>query len=261
MTMATPPKTMPPKPETVHIDTSKPLTPTHALSITHTKQHTILIQDLTPHLPELFTATSNLSLEAAQKLIEANPAPPILFTLKKENLLGTHLTVHDKEGKEVAEWKSPFLNLHAAKITIKFLDGQGEKAVDVIPLVTEKISESFKLNNTTYVWQAESKHHQYKHLYKVVEIKAPASAVEASSSGDTDTPATITKKVREVARYTQKHGHGHGHHGKEGLLVLDSGEIEELVGVLTLCAMLEQVHKEERNEKIYDRVVSGLVVG
>jgi hypothetical protein len=39
-----------------------------------------------------------------------------------------------------------------------------------------------------------------------------------------------------VARYAQEAGHGHG---KEGLLVLDSGEIDELVGVLTLCAMLE----------------------
>jgi hypothetical protein len=144
MTMATAPQAAKgnlPKPQTVPIDTSKPLTPTHALSITHTKHHTILIQELTSHLAELFTATSNLSLEEAQKLIEATPAPPTLFTLKKENLLGTHLTVHDKEGKEVAEWRNPVLNLHAAKITIKFLDGQGEKAVEVIPIVDEKISE------------------------------------------------------------------------------------------------------------------------
>jgi len=34
--------------------------------------------------------------------------------------------------------------------------------------------------------------------------------------------------------------HGHGHAGgKEGLLVLDAGKISDLVGVLTLCAMLE----------------------
>jgi hypothetical protein len=43
-----------------------------------------------------------------------------------------------------------------------------------------------------------------------------------------------------VARYSQKHVHGHGHAGgKEGLLVIDSREISDLVGVLTLCAMLE----------------------
>lgn len=253
--MATSAKTTLPKPDTVPIDTSKPLTPTHALSIIHTKHHTILIQELTPHLPELFTATSNLSLEAGQKLIESTPAPPNLFTLKKENLLGTHLTVHDKEGKEVAEWRNPVLSLHAAKITIKFLDGEGEKAVEVIPVGNEKISESFTLNNTTYVWEAESKHHQYKHLYKIIENTTSAPNTEASSSNETPIPASITKKAREVARYAQKHGHGHGHHGKEGLLVIDSGEIEELVGVLTLCAMLEQVHKEERTDKIYDKVV------
>ena len=144
ITMATPPqaaKANALKPQTVPIDTSKPLTPTHALSITHTKHHTILIQELTPHLAELFTATANLSLEEAQKLIETTPAPPTLFTLKKENLLGTHLTVHDKEGKQVAEWKNPILNFHAAKIAIKFLNGQGEKVVEVIPIADEKISE------------------------------------------------------------------------------------------------------------------------
>jgi hypothetical protein len=73
-------------------------------------------------------------------------------------------------------------------------------------------------------------------------VPAPAEAAE----GTTSTPETeavakpIIKRAREVARYSQKHVHGHGHAGgKEGLLVIDSGEISDLVGVLTLCAMLE----------------------
>jgi hypothetical protein len=129
-----------PKPETVPIDTSKPLKPTHALSITHTKHHTIIIQDLSPSLSSLYSK-DGLAIEEATKLVDATPAPPTLFTIKKENLLGTHLTVHDQEGKEVAEWKNPILSLHASKVTIKFLGEQEQKTVEVNPIGHDKISE------------------------------------------------------------------------------------------------------------------------
>lgn len=245
--------------EIVPIDTHTPLAPTHALSITHTKHHTILIQDLTPSLSSLFSPSTGLAIEEATKLIDGTPAPPTLYTLKKENLLGSHMTVHDNEGKEVAEWKNPILSLHAGKVTIKFLDAEvGQKMVEVNPIGHDRISESFHLNNKTYVWETESKHHQHKHLYKVETVPAPAEATEGSTSTpETETVAKpITKRAHEVARYSQKHVHGHGHAGgKEGLLVIDSREISDLVGVLTLCAMLEQVHKEERFDTIVGNVV------
>jgi hypothetical protein len=130
-----------PQAETVPIDHSKPLTPTHALSITHTKHHTIIIQDLTPSISSLFSSKDGLAIEEATKLIDATPAPPTLYTLKKENLLGTHLTVHDKEGKEVAEWKNPILSFRAGKVTIKFLGEQEQKTVEVNPIGHERISE------------------------------------------------------------------------------------------------------------------------
>ena len=71
-----------------------------------------------------------------------------MFTLKKENLLCTHLTAHDKEGKEVAEWKNPILSLHASKVTIKFL-GQNEenKLVEVNPIGHDRVSEVCKKNS------------------------------------------------------------------------------------------------------------------
>jgi hypothetical protein len=130
------------KPVTAPVDTSQPLKPTHALSITHTKHHTIIIQDLTPSLSSLFSHKHGLTIEEATKLIDATPAPPTVFTLKKENLLCTHLTAHDKEGKEVAEWKNPILSLHASKVTIKFL-GQNEenKLVEVNPIGHDRVSE------------------------------------------------------------------------------------------------------------------------
>lgn len=135
-------KVEPKEAESVPIDTHKPLTPTHALSITHTKHGQIIIQDLTPSLPSLFSPSTGLAVEEATKLIDGTPAPPTLYTLKKENFLGTHMTVHDKEGKEIAEWKNPILSLHAGKVTIKFLDGEvGQKLVEVNPIGHDAISE------------------------------------------------------------------------------------------------------------------------
>jgi len=234
--------------ETVPIDHSKPLKPTHALAITHTKHHTIIIQDLSPSLPSLYSK-EGLAVEEATRLVDATPAPPVLYTLKKESLLGSHLIVNDKDGKEVAEWKNPILSLHAGKVTIKFLGEQEQKTVEVNPIGHDRISESFELNNKTYIWEAESKHHQLKHLYEVVQTTTAAPPAGASTSAPEGevlaTPITTTKKAREVARYVQKHVHGHGHAGgKEGLLVIDSAEVPELVGVVTLVAVLEQVHKE-----------------
>jgi len=250
-------KTVEHEPGTIPVDVRQPLKPTRALSITHTKHGQIIIQDLTSSLPTLFAPTTGLAIEAATKLIDATPVPPVLYTLKKENLLGTHLTATDKEGKVVAEWKNPILSFHASKVSIKFL-GEEQKTVDVNPIGHDKISESFTFNNKNYIWESEFAHHQHKHLYVVVEPTTATAVAPAESS--TSTPPTpsapIHKVALEIARYTQKHVHGHGHAGgKEGLLVLNAGEIEEVVGVLTLCAMLEQLHKEERFERAYDNVV------
>jgi hypothetical protein len=136
------------QPETVPIDTSHSLKPTSALSITHTKHHTIIVQDLTSSLDTFFSQSSGLSLESATHLLSTTPAPPTLYTLKRENLLGTHLTVKDREGKELAEWKNPILSLHAAKIAIKFLGEEGEKTVVVNPISHERVSEVRAVSTT-----------------------------------------------------------------------------------------------------------------
>jgi hypothetical protein len=45
---------------------------------------------------------------------------------------------------------------------------------------------------------------------------------------------TIGQVRREVARYAQRSSHE-----REGLLVLNGREVDELIVVLTICAMLE----------------------
>jgi hypothetical protein len=44
----------------------------------------------------------------------------------------------------------------------------------------------------------------------------------------------VEEEKKEVARYAQRSSHEH-----EGLLVLDGREVDELVVVLTVCAILE----------------------
>lgn len=52
------------------------------------------------------------------------------------------MTAHDQAGKEVAEWKSPVLSLHAGKVTIKFLEPENEQTTVVVsPICHDGISE------------------------------------------------------------------------------------------------------------------------
>lgn len=55
----------------------------------------------------------------------------------------------------------------------------------------------------------------------------------------TDAPQVIENEAvgkvkREVARYAQRSAHE-----REGLLVMDGAEVDEMVAVLTVCAMAE----------------------
>jgi hypothetical protein len=113
------------KPEAIPLDLSSSLTPTRALFITHSNHQILLILDLTPSLTSIYTP-EGLSLDVAANLATATPLPPVIYKLKKENLLGTHLSVRDGEGKEVAEWESPILSFHMGRTTVKFLDGEAE---------------------------------------------------------------------------------------------------------------------------------------
>jgi hypothetical protein len=71
--------------------------------------------------------------------------------------------------------------------------------------------KAFVKDGVTYIWDVQKTHHEHKALSKVVE----------------------GEKV-EIARYTQKHSHD-----KEVVLMINGKEADDLVAVLTICAMLE----------------------
>ena len=127
------------KPELIPLDPSYILEPTHALFLTHNKD-SIFILDLTNSLSSLYFPPKTdgegkdfaLALSVATTVASSTPAPATVWTVKRENLVGTRFVVKDGEGKEVAEWKCPILSLHMGRATVKFLSGAGageEKSV------------------------------------------------------------------------------------------------------------------------------------
>jgi hypothetical protein len=89
------------KPETLPVDPSSPLDPTHALFLTHSKSE-IFILDLTLSLSSLYFPPSpgakkdfGLALSVATTVASAKPPPPTIYTVKRENLVGTKFRVKD----------------------------------------------------------------------------------------------------------------------------------------------------------------------
>jgi hypothetical protein len=73
--------------------------PFQALNL-HRKLHTLALLPLLPQRAALNVATN---------LATVGPVPPVIYTLMKKNLLGTHFKVKDGEGKDVAEWDDTYL--------------------------------------------------------------------------------------------------------------------------------------------------------
>ncbi|KAF8848526.1 hypothetical protein BDZ45DRAFT_681159 [Acephala macrosclerotiorum] len=236
------------KPENIPISVDSELSPTRAFYLLHHKHETSIL-DLTSDLVKLFTpaATPILNLVAAKNLATSasseTPYPPVLYTLHKQNLFGTHLKVKDVDQKEVAEWKSPIISLHMGRTTITFLHPDrhqeatsveegvqrveevtpqreqrevGGETVQVTPTGLGRRAEEFTKDGLRYIWEVEKHKHEHKTLYKVIH-------------SDSTTPSKIA-----IGRFVQPNTHT-----KDGLLVLDAREIDALTGILTLAAMLE----------------------
>jgi hypothetical protein len=222
-----------------------PLTPTHAFYIIHQK-HQIQIFSLTSSISSLYSHEKGPNLQAANELIHHDESRPVpVYTLKKGNLFGTHLTARDFEGKEVAEWNHPIWTLHAGKTIIKFSgvaeDGKLEGEEVMVQLAgSGRKAESFVHANTTFVWEIEPHYHTHKTLYRIIDLPAPAQPPE--------------QQKRLIADFSQVSSNVF-----DGLLVVDAREIEDLVGILTLCAVLEGPAKEETSDVLGSMAFAGLM--
>jgi hypothetical protein len=64
------------------------------------------VVDLTTHLLETYHAYSGISpefLKEAKRIVSTPSIPDKVFTLKKGNLVGTHMTAADKDGNHIAD--------------------------------------------------------------------------------------------------------------------------------------------------------------
>lgn len=111
-------------PDSIPVDNT-PLAPTNAYFVSHGSSQNP-ISDLTSSLVSVYTS-SGPALEAATTLATSTPAPPRLFTIKKENLIGSHFSVKDNDGEQIAEWKCPMLSMHMGRTTLTFLGREEER--------------------------------------------------------------------------------------------------------------------------------------
>lgn len=133
-------------------------------------------------------------------------------------MLGTHLAILDVEGTEIAGWKHPVMSF-GGRTTVKFPHaGDGKESMEIRKVGGHaRKAEVFVKEGVEYVWQSEEVGGMWvRGLFKVVENE------------------TVGKVKREVARYAQRSAHE-----REGLLVMDGTEVDEMVAVLTVCAMAE----------------------
>lgn len=149
----------------------------------------------------------------AKQITSSPPLPEIVFTFKKENLPGSHLTVSDKAGNHVADWKSPILSMGTTTLTFPNGSKHSSHPIEIKPLGVGRRAESFVKDSVMYTWENERFKIENKNLIKAIG----------------------SEKV-EVAKYSQKTGHD-----KEGLLVVNTGEVDELVAVLTCFAVLQHI--------------------
>ncbi|KAH6665612.1 hypothetical protein B0J14DRAFT_660323 [Halenospora varia] len=209
--MAQPPVPPPGSIMEIPVDLSHPLIPTRALAIhfppplkTHQPSQ---IQDLTPRMSTLWTAASGITDEnllSAHKASIVSPPPQVRYTLEKQNMLGTHLAILDAEGTEIAGWNHPILSF-GGKTTIKFPHaGDGKESMEI-----KKVGDT-------------------------QERRRCLLKKESSTFGRVIENEAVGKVKREVARYAQRSAHE-----REGLLVMDGAEVDEMVAVLTVCAMAE----------------------
>ncbi|KAH7317780.1 hypothetical protein BKA65DRAFT_515178 [Rhexocercosporidium sp. MPI-PUGE-AT-0058] len=205
--------TKPLKPENVPIDLTSSPSPTHAFYI-HQLANSTHITSLTSDLASVFSPKEGILIDAATNLITSTVTTPA-FATKNENLLGTHFSVTNAIGYEVAEMICPLFswNMGMTTIVIKSED-QGEM-VEIKPIGFGRRAQVFERKGATYFWDVDPHRHEHKSLYKVIEF----------GEG-------VSKRV-EVARYFQESSRA-----KTGVLVLDSIGVDTMVGILTICAVL-----------------------
>ena len=174
------------------------------------------ILDLTSQLLDSyqddFTEDFNASVK---RLVGSSPPPPPIFTLTRAHWYSSsRLTVTDAEGTQLAKWHSPIMGYGVTHITFPEHSTHCTHALEVKPLSAFRRAQSFVSDSVTYAWETAGR------------FKSSRMSLYKAIGG---------KKI-EVARYESESGG----FTAGGPVVLVTTEVDELVGLLTCMAVLNQ---------------------
>jgi hypothetical protein len=193
----------------------------------HIVQHTeftktIKVLDLT----NLMTATyGTTSFKEEAKQLAKNPSSigPCLIIVRA-NFFGTWNVVKQPPSEaQVAEWNVPFFPPGTSRITFPADSPHASHPLTMKPLAQSSRGQKFVQDSVTYKWVMDSKLHSGEFtLYKYIG------------------PGEEGKL--EVAKYWKRGGFK----GTGGTMVLDSTEVDEVVGIMACLTVLKRNRRENR---------------
>jgi hypothetical protein len=131
----------------------------------------IEVLNLTPHLLESYNVDTDISpefLKEAKQITFPPPLSEIVFTFKKENLTGSHLTASGKGGNHVTDWKSPILSMGTTTLTFQNGSEHSSHPIEIKPLGVGRRAERFVKDSVMYTWENERFKIENKSLIKAI---------------------------------------------------------------------------------------------
>jgi hypothetical protein len=198
-----------PKPEAFPIDEANSFVPDKILFLERSSgiSNEAEVRDITSEA----TASGNLSDEFLEQAKSSATSFEPQFVIKKKPWSPGTVVVLDAEEKLVATLSMSILSFGVRTFTFPEDSQHSGHKIEMRPCGIGRKEEMFVKDSVLYFWEAESS--KRRTLYKV-----------------------LGGKKTVIAKYAAKHGYL-----KQGILTLDSAELDELVGLLSCFALLNQV--------------------
>jgi len=138
------------KPEDIPVDLTFSLTPTHAFYIQRLINDTH-ITSLTSDLNKMFSPEEGISIDTATKLVDSKVITPV-YAIRNENLLGTHVSVTNEVGEEIAEMKCPLWSWNMGTTTIVIVGASGEDQGEVVEIKPVRFGRRAQVRYRSLLW-------------------------------------------------------------------------------------------------------------
>jgi hypothetical protein len=153
------------------------LNPTRILYLEY-KHHgkgTTRVSDLTNQLDPFYSPATGLHedfLKEAKSIADSLDSPlQALYIFKKENILGSKVTIKDAEGNTVAEESNPVLSSGKARFTFPKQSLHSSHDVEIKPVGFMNSAESFVKDGVNYFWEIEEHQLERRIMSKVDSLK------------------------------------------------------------------------------------------